>query len=464
MEKTLKEDKDKFVFFLGGQDAEMVTIHEILEANGIPSENIKDQKLTWGAKLSDYKDDLSVLTEGQIPVLIELTQDIELPKDARIIDHHNENAGKDKKTSIEQVAELLGVELNRWQQLISANDKGYIWGMQDIGASEEEIKKIREFDKECQGITDEDEENAKISVDHFLERVSNKMVIINSLLEKTTPITDLIYKYYKHIFIITPSNNLNSSGSEQVIKILKNKYALLKKDDNKIETWSGGYLPDHGFFGSNSALERKEIIELMEPFVEKERIHSQHIFMFPFNIFLRSIRECKSSYNRLRTIHNMIEKNNSGWNYVQFKILQSPLTYTNEKGENVKREKYAPDEIWAFSEYKYFHEYVRDTLFNTKKIDELFPAENDKRRKKNQRMPVGRTLTRQLSLYYEREILPADEMVIFVRKDNNGVKEIINYTLKVEHIFLRIFESGIGILSITLYNYCNNDFDSVLEN
>lgn len=430
----------KYIFFLGGYDLEMVTIKEILEER---KEKFFDKKLSWGAKASAYQSELALLQHEQIPVLIELEIDIPIPPETILIDHHNERAGKDKKTSIEQVADLLDVKLNRWQQLISANDKGYVWGMQDIGATEEEIKKARTLDMEKQGVSIEDQEKAKISVNHFLERISKDMVIINSLIEKTSPITDLIYKYYRHIFIITPSNKLSYSGTEQIIKILEEKYAELKKEDNKIKTWSGGYLPDHGYFGSSYALDKKKIIEIMEPFIEKERIHSQHIFMFPFNIVHDNIKECKSSYKRLHTIHNMIKESNSGWQYAPFKLLQTPLEYKNDEMEDVERKKYSPDEVWAYSEYKYFHEYVRETLFNRKEEEELFPNKNDQ--------PI--------SLYYEREVKPTDEMILYVRKEG----EILNYTLKVETLSLRIFETGIGILAITLYNYCNEDFDSILR-
>ncbi len=437
-------EKDRLVFFLGGYDAEMAAIKEILEKNKI---SFYDKELKWGAKLSGYKTELSKLSKDQIPVFVELNLDIEYPSNAIIVDHHNERAGKDKKTSIEQVADILEISLDRKQQIISANDKGYIWGMIDFGATEEEIKETRESDKKHQGVTKEDEEKAKISVEHFLTRISNDAVIIDSQTEKTSAVTDLIYKFYRHIFFITPSKKLNYSGNRQIIEILNKHYEELKKEGEKIETWSGGYLPNHGYFGSDKALTKTEIIKIMEPFIEKERIHSQHIFMFPFNINHDDIKDCVSSFERLEKIHKKLTSKESKWSYKPFTILVEPVTYKNEKGEEVERGKYSPDEIWAYNEHKYFHEYVRDTLFNKREKEKLFDD------------PVDQPI----SLYYEREVLSSDEMIIFVRKDNNGKKEIINYTLKVEHISLRIFETGIGILSITLYNTCYSDIDSVLR-
>ncbi|GEM_PF-264756 len=436
-------EKD-YVFFLGGYDLEMVTIKDILKDK---KQRYFDKKLSWGARLSEYKDELSKLSKEQIPVFIELNLDIDYPPNAIIVDHHNEKAGKDKKTSIEQVADLLGVTLNREQELISANDKGYVWAMLDIGATEDETKNIRKLDLEQQGVTDEDKEKAKISVEHFLERISNDFVIIYSLSEKTTPITELVFRYYRHIFIITPSNKLGYSGTEQIIRILEDKYVLLKKENSEIETWSGGYLPDHGYFGSNKALDKKEIVKIMEPFVEKGRIHSQHIFMFPFNINHADIKDCISSIERLKKIHERLSSKESKWDYKPFEILSEPIIYKDQNGNKIKSDLFSPDGIWAYNEYKYFHEYVRDTLFNRNEKGKLFTDPENQ--------PI--------SLYYEREVLPTDEMVIYVRKEIDSKKEIINYTLKVEHLSLRIFETGIGILSITLYNYCLNDIDSILR-
>ena len=117
------------------------------------------------------------------------------------------------------------------------------------------------------------------------------------------------------------------------------------------------------------------------------------------------------------------------------------------KKKNLSKEQIILQMKSAYNEYKYFHEYVRDTLFNKTTKDKLFDSGNDQ--------PI--------SLYYEREVLPSDEMIIFVRVKNNGKEEIINYPLKVEHLSLRIFETGIGILTLTLYNYCKTDIDSVLR-
>jgi len=415
-----------YIFFLGGYDAEMVAIKEILNEQKL---TYYDNNLKWGAKLSEYKEELSKITKDQIPVFIELNLDIDYPANSIIIEHHGDKAGKDKKTSIEQVAELLNIELNRKQKLISANDRDYIWGMLELDATEEEIKEIRKMDKQAQGVTEDDEKKAEMSIRHYLKRLSKNVVLIYSLTEKTSPIIDRIYKYYEHIFIISPSDILLYSGSGKGVELLKDYYDDLKKDKPEINYWFGGNLPIRGFFGSNHKLKEKEVIKVMGPLISKERIHSHHIFMFPFEIDSDELNETTSSVERLKKIYERL--NSSNWGYEEFKIK------LNSDGKN-----YSPDETWSYNEYYYYYDFVRETIFNKTVKDDLF--------KDKKKSPI--------SLYFEWETQPDDEMVIFLKTK----KFSKNFSLEINHLSLRIFETGIGILTITLYNYCYTDFKDIL--
>ena len=248
--------KNKYLFFLGGYDGEMVTIKELFETEKIP---YKDKELRWGAALSDYREDLERLSPETIPVFIELRLDISYPERAIIIDHHNERAGKNQKTSIEQVAELLGLRLNRRQRLISANDRGHVPGMRDMGATEEEIHEIRDFDRFCQGVQGTDEKAAEISIKEHSENLTPDSIYVKSLTEKTSPILDRLYDKYTHIFIVTPSKELHYFGPGKMIHRLENVYKKLKQSRPGLIFWKGGYLPDVGFFGSKSTIDKKQI-------------------------------------------------------------------------------------------------------------------------------------------------------------------------------------------------------------
>jgi len=74
----------KMLFLLGGRDLEMVTIKDILDRHGVM---YADKKLSWGAKLSEYREYLDF--DGVI-YGIELIEDREPPKNYIAIDHHNE--------------------------------------------------------------------------------------------------------------------------------------------------------------------------------------------------------------------------------------------------------------------------------------------------------------------------------------------------------------------------------------
>ena len=159
---------NKLVFFLGGYDAEMVEIRNILKSG---NQEVFDKELSWGACLSSYREEIGSLSEKKIPVFIELKPDCPYPEHAIIIDHHDERAGKDKKTSIEQVADLLCIKLDRRQQLISANDKGHIPGMRKLCATKKEIDEIRALDRKTQGVLPDDEDKARQSVENHLEKI-----------------------------------------------------------------------------------------------------------------------------------------------------------------------------------------------------------------------------------------------------------------------------------------------------
>ncbi len=219
----------KYIFFLGGYDAEMVEIKNILEQY---SQTYYDKKLSWGACLSAYRDEIVGLPSDATPVFIELKPDITSPLNAKIIDHHNERADKDIKTPIEQVAELLSIELNRRQQLISANDRGHIRAMRELSATADEIAEIRALDRKAQGITEEDERLAEKSIEKHLEKITDDAVIVNSLTNKTSAVFDRLYDIYKHIFVFTPDGEMNYSGTGEVVCRLISIYKEKKKSVN----------------------------------------------------------------------------------------------------------------------------------------------------------------------------------------------------------------------------------------
>lgn len=218
----------KRMFLLGGYDLEMKTIKKLLKKRG---ENYRDKNLTWGASLSAYKEELK---NNYHFYAIELIEDIQTEKPLTLIDHHNEL--QYKKSSLEQICELLAIKMERKLKLIAINDAQHIKGMLAFGATKEEIEEIRKKDRKAQGVTEEDELLALSSIEE--KQVEEDILIIYAKTDKFSTIADRLYG--KNALIYNESK-LNYYGRD--IKILVKKY---KKEIEKRLFYYGG---DFGFFG-----------------------------------------------------------------------------------------------------------------------------------------------------------------------------------------------------------------------
>lgn len=210
-------NKDDLHFFLGGTDAEMVAIKELLDKQGVA---YSDAKLAWGASTSKYGDEIEkVVKEGKTPVIVELAIDSNIPKSTINVDHHNENAGK--PASILQVCELLGVQPTRKMQLIAANDSGYIPAMLELGASKEEIAQIRYLDRAAQGITPEQEKQAEEAIAEAREVCG--VTVIKMAHSKTATVTDRLFDPDKpqNIAIFSADGEVNYFGPEDICRKLQ---------------------------------------------------------------------------------------------------------------------------------------------------------------------------------------------------------------------------------------------------
>jgi len=311
----------KMLFLLGGYDLEMVEIKKLLV-----SKNIKfiDKKLSWGAKLSDYKDELNKYQNYTI-YGIELEQDITQPKNYIDIDHHGKNSHM--PSSIQQVADILNTQLSREQKLISANDSGYIDGMKKLCASDDEIREIRKRDREAQGITQEDEILAIKSV------YASSSNLIFAKTPKFSAISDRIYSQYSQ-YIVYNNSSLSFYGYN--IEMLK-KFLSSQNIDEKDYYYGGG---NFGFLGlKNGIINFKKIKSLIKEFKKmqkKDEIHSYHIFMLPF-IFDKqedivkgwSFKPYEDNYNEIAYFHDFFRDS-----MFAKKEDKNSAFYTKEEYEN----------------------------------------------------------------------------------------------------------------------------------
>ena len=166
----------------------MQTIKELLERTAC---SYIDRELRWGAKLSSYRD---LFNDTDQFAGIELAEDIPLPRHYFAIDHHNKNWNR--LSALEQIANLLGIDLTRDEQLIAANDRGYIPAMEALGATCDEIWSIRKQDKVAIGITSSDENLADQSITENL-KVIDGVIVVRSLTPGFSAITDKLYPFNK---------------------------------------------------------------------------------------------------------------------------------------------------------------------------------------------------------------------------------------------------------------------------
>ncbi len=247
-----KGNKMQRVFLLGGYDLEMIEIRKILEEK---KETFIDRKLLWGATLSSYED---ILNNRDEFIAIELEEDIALPKNYILIDHHGKNSHK--SSSIQQIAKLLNIKLNRWQKLVSENDYAYISGMKKLHATDKEIDEIRKADRESQGVSDEDEKLAQESINQ-----SNGKNTIKSRTPHFSAVSDRVYSTFTQYIIF---NDKKVSFYGYKIEKLIDFLSLHKIAENNYYYGGGNF----GFLGiKENVLKEREIVNLLRIFNETNR-------------------------------------------------------------------------------------------------------------------------------------------------------------------------------------------------
>lgn len=180
------------IFLLGGQDLEMREIATLLQEHNCV---FYDRQLDWSnATVTAYADLLEKYGPQKKITLygVELTGETAWENYKRI-DHHNDL--NNSPASIEQIASLLKISLSRYQLLIAANDKGYIPAMQALGATPDEIAKIRREDRAAQGVTPQEEEMAEEAVS--TQTVCGEALVIYSKSNRFSPICDRLWPYKK---------------------------------------------------------------------------------------------------------------------------------------------------------------------------------------------------------------------------------------------------------------------------
>ncbi|MFD2233161.1 hypothetical protein [Phaeospirillum tilakii] len=256
----------RWCFLLGGGDLEMTTIRALVAAT-LGEEAIRDRGLTWGARLSDYAEDLGVLPPETVPVLVELALDIEPPPGAVVIDHHNEDSGSDRPTSLEQVFALLGLPPSAWTRafaLVAANDRGHVPALRALGASAEEIEAIRRADRQAQGITPAEERDGETATARRRPALDGAVTLVDLPHARTATVTDRLATLDPppEAVLIRSPTEVNFFGPGPAVRAL---------DAALPGGWHGGDLPRAGFWGRGEPLPETEALLaiLADPLAKK---------------------------------------------------------------------------------------------------------------------------------------------------------------------------------------------------
>ncbi len=255
------------VYFLGGYDLEMVTIRELLQQHA-PS-CFHDKNLAWGARASHYQAEIeTVLAAGKVAVLIELEEDFPAEdspinnasrsEQIVIIDHHGQRAGQNRPTALEQVFARLkrpADEWSRYNELVSANDRGHIPAMVAIGASQEEIITIRQADRRAQGISADEEAIGLQAIATAEVLVGGRLTVVRLAHQRVATVTDPLDRHlggtgYENLLILSP-NATHFFGEGIFIERLAKGFH---------GSYFGGDLPARGFWGCQQAICVEEIL------------------------------------------------------------------------------------------------------------------------------------------------------------------------------------------------------------
>lgn len=238
-------------YFLGGRDLEMLEITRLLRRAGA---EFVDRGLAWGACASAYRDEIErTLSDGDTVVLVELADDLTDRVDrSRIVavDHHGDRAGRDLPSALRQVFDRLrqrcpSLRWTRRMALVAANDIGHAAGLRAVGASADEVTRIRDDDRKAQGVTAEIEAESRRAIGRA--RTNGQLIVVETTAPTSSAVADFMLPEYggpgpKDLLVVMPES-FAFFGRGPAVRLL-----------SKVEgSWYGGDLPARGYWGTRRA-------------------------------------------------------------------------------------------------------------------------------------------------------------------------------------------------------------------
>jgi hypothetical protein len=196
---AMSQYKDRRLWVLGGNDGEMEVIKHLL---GMVGEKWVQPKREWGDHVYTTAEvglDINNIAKLEDVFFVECKHSSQSwwERELTVIDHHGDRSGE--PASVFQVLDILeksGLRISwqtrRWIELVAANDCGGYPGLEAIGATSEEIKRVRIFTKKAQGITAKDEAEAKRALS--CAKSCGNALYISMMHKKFSPVIDLLYE------------------------------------------------------------------------------------------------------------------------------------------------------------------------------------------------------------------------------------------------------------------------------
>jgi hypothetical protein len=424
----------KFLFLLGGKDLEMLEIEKILKEHNIEYHDIS---LSWdNASWEKYKDVADrKIKEGYTVVGVELFDKEHKPEAALDIDHHKER--RCEPAAIEQVAKLLDINLNSYQKLIAANDKGHIPGLIRAGASYNQIIEIRKKECDIQRVTKNDWVKAREAIKNG-EKINN-VTVIRYGEEKFVPVSDLLYEK------VLKDNKGDLSKVKVIPHIIYNDRKLcysgkmtgelintFQKEINEGKIYYGG-MPESGYLGTvASEFSKDELMDKIEEIKDKilklyktgtmqtKDMYSYHIFLFPFRwkIWNKGENATMKEKFSLKEFEELLQKDSKG----------------QRKDSDWQRNKFRLTNGTSYNEYNYFYDFVREILYD---LDTGLQTSTN----------ISNTELIQHYSYQPADITRNETPVYYNIRVNNKT-----YRLEVDSILLNMYATGVGVLSFHLRN------------
>lgn len=236
---------EKLRFFLGGRDLEMCAIAELVRATLGPAA-VVDRSLSWGARACAYATEIAAaIAQRLVPVLVELENDLPVRGRTIVVDHHGPAAGG--PSALAQCFALLRLPAGRWTRrlaLIDANDVGHVAAMRRLGATAEEMTAVRAEDRRAQGITPAQEAEGLAALGAGRPALDGRLLVVDLPHPHTATVTDPIALDPRWA---GPDNLLVLMPDE--IAFFGDGAAVGALDAACPGGWSGGELPERGFWG-----------------------------------------------------------------------------------------------------------------------------------------------------------------------------------------------------------------------